>query len=217
MTIVIEMEGKTVSEATISACEELGVPRSGIEVEVLEAGSKGVLGLGSRSARVRVTVKDSSLSEKGVRSKRVLENILGYLVSAYSVELKETADKIELDIKGTNEEGLLIGKQGEMIKAMESLIGKIAGRISNGGKEKRISIDVSGYKKRRYERVSRLVKETISKVRQSKKPALLETMSASERRVAYLTLKREGGVDYDTKIEGNRKKIIVKPLLKGKD
>ena len=57
MAISIEKEGKTVSEATISACEALGVARSEIEVEVLDEGSKGVFGIGSRNARVRATAR----------------------------------------------------------------------------------------------------------------------------------------------------------------
>ena len=54
MPVEIEMEGKTVSEATISACEELGVSRSDIEVEVIKEGSKGVFGIGERLAKVKV-------------------------------------------------------------------------------------------------------------------------------------------------------------------
>ena len=57
MPVEIEKEGKTVSEATISACEELGVSRSDIEVEVIKEGSKGVFGIGERLAKVKVTLK----------------------------------------------------------------------------------------------------------------------------------------------------------------
>ena len=196
MGIVLEKEGKTVSDATMSACEELGISRSEIDVEVLQKSSKGVLGIGSRNAKVRITVKDENLSEKGLKSKKALEAILGHLVPTYSIGIRENPDRIKLDIRDTNDKGLLIGKRGEMIKALEYIVGKISGRSSEDGREKRISIDVDGYKMRREDKISRLVKDTAKKVRKIQKPISLEPMSASERRMAYIALKREGGVGY---------------------
>ncbi len=211
MGIVLEKEGKTVSEATISACEELGVSRGEIDVEVLQESSKGVFGIGSRNAKVRITVKDEDLSEKGLKSKKALEDILGYLVPTYSIGIKENPDRIKLDIKDTNDKGLLIGKRGEMIKALEFIVGKISGRSCEDGREKRISIDVDGYKRRREDKISILVKDTARKVRKIKKPISLDPMSASERRMAYIALKREGGVGYETKVERDEKRIIITP------
>jgi len=215
MAIVIEREGKTVTDATMSACEELGVARSEIDVEVLKEGSKGVLGIGVKNAKVKVTVKNEKLSEKGLRSKKALEDILGFLVPTYSITLKENADKIRLEVRDTNDKGLLIGKRGEMIKALEYVVGKIAGRTCKDGREKRVSIDVDGYKSRREDKVSKLVRETAKKVRKIKKPISLDPMPASERRIAYITLKREGGVSYETKVEKDKKRIIITPSAKG--
>lgn len=211
MGIVLEKEGKTVSDATMSACEELGISRSEIDVEVLQKSSKGVLGIGSRNAKVRITVKDGNLSEKGLKSKKALEAILGHLVPTYSIGIRENPDRIKLDIRDTNDKGLLIGKRGEMIKALEYIVGKISGRSSEDGREKRISIDVDGYKMRREDKISRLVKDTAKKVRKIQKPISLEPMSASERRMAYIALKREGGVGYETKVERDEKRIIITP------
>ena len=211
MPIVLEKQGKTVSDATISACEELGVSRGEVDVEVLQESSKGVLGIGGRDAKVRITVKNEKLSEKGLKAKKALESILEHLVPTYSVGIRETNDRIKLDIKDTNDKGLLIGKRGEMIKALEYVIGKISGRSSEGGREKRINIDIDGYKRRREDKISRLIRETAKKVRKSKKPISLDPMSASERRMAYIALKREGGVGYETKEEKDQKRIIITP------
>lgn len=211
MGIVLEKEGKTVSDATMSACEELGISRSEIDVEVLQKSSKGVLGIGSRNAKVRITVKDENLSEKGLKSKKALEAILGHLVPTYSIGIRENPDRIKLDIRDTNDKGLLIGKRGEMIKALEYIVGKISGRSCEDGREKRVSIDVDGYKMRREDKISRLVKDTAKKVRKIQKPISLEPMSASERRMAYIALKREGGVGYETKVERDEKRIIITP------
>jgi len=211
MGIIIEKEGETVSEATMSACEELGISRNEIDVEILQESSKGIFGIGSRNAKVRITVKDENLSEKGLKSKKALEDILGYLVPTYSIGIRENPDRIKLDIRDTNDKGLLIGKRGEMIKALEFIVGKISGRSCEDGRDKRISIDVDGYKRRREDKISILVKDTAKKVRTIKKPISLDPMSASERRMAYIALKREGGVGYETKVEQDQKRIIITP------
>lgn len=211
MGIVLEKEGKTVSEATISACEELGVSRGEVDVEILQESSKGVLGIGSKNAIVRITVKNENLSEKGLRSKKALETILEYLIPTYSVGIRETADRIKLDIRDTNDKGLLIGKRGEMIKSLEYIVGKISGRTCEDGREKRINIDVDGYKRKREDKITRLIKDTAKKVRKIQKPISLDPMTASERRMAYIALKREGGVGYETKVEQDQKRIIITP------
>jgi spoIIIJ-associated protein len=211
MPVVIEREGKTVSEAIIRACEDLGVTRNDIDVQVLEEGSKGVLGIGGKDARVKVTVTRPDVTEKGLRAKRALQNILGYIVSSHSITLNETADKIKLDVKISDDKGLLIGRKGEMIKALEYITGKIAGRFCEDGREKRVLIDIDDYKKRREESISRMVRDTVKKVRKIGKPIMLEPMSAFERRITYITLKQESGITYETKGSGEEKRIVINP------
>jgi len=215
MPVVIEKEGKTVSEAIISGCEALGVSREEVDVEVLDEGSKGVLGIGGKSARVKITVKRTEVSEKGLKAKKSLESILGFFVSTYSVHLGETSEVIKLDIKSGDETGLLIGRRGETLKAMEFIVGKIAGRFSENGGEKRISIDVEGYKKRREENIAKMVKEVAKKVRSSGRPITLDSMPASERKIAYIALKNEDGIRIETRGEGEEKRITINPLKRG--
>ncbi len=215
MPVVIEKEGKTVSDAIISGCEALGVSREEVDVEVLNEGSKGVLGIGGKSARVKITVKRTDVSEKGLRAKKSLESILGFFVSTYSVHLGETSEVIKLDIKSGDETGLLIGRRGETLKAMEFIVGKIAGRFSENGMEKRISIDVEGYKKRREENIAKMVKEVAKKVRSSGRPITLDSMPASERKIAYIALKNEDGIRIETRGEGEEKRITINPLKRG--
>ncbi len=215
MPVVIEKEGKTVSEAIISGCEALGMSREEVDVEVLDEGSKGVLGIGGKSARVKITVKRTDVSEKGLRAKKSLESILGFFISTYSVHLGETSEVIKLDIKSGDETGLLIGRRGETLKAMEFIVAKIAGRFSENGMEKRISIDVEGYKKRREENIAKMVKEVAKKVRSSGRPITLDSMPASERKIAYIALKNEDGIRIETRGEGEEKRITINPLKRG--
>ena len=145
MSVEIEVEGKTVPEAIINACEQLGVTRNQVDIEVLSEGSKGLLGIGVRSAKVKAKTIENSLSEKGLKAKKVLDDILSYFCEQYTVSLRETADRIKLDVKMSDNRGLIIGKSGEMLKSLEFLIGKISSRTTETGKGKRIYIDIEGY------------------------------------------------------------------------
>ena len=215
MRVEIEVEGKTVSEAIINACEELGVARNQIDVEVLQEGSKGVLGFGSKLAKVKVKVNREGVSEKGLKAKKTLDDILGFFSESYSVNLRETSDKIKLDVRMSDNRGLLIGKRGEMLKSLEFLIGKISSRTKGSGKGKKISIDIEGYKRRKEDIISKKVKDTVKKALRINKPITLDPMSAYERRITYIALKRERGIRYDTKIEGDKKRITIIPEDKG--
>ena len=216
MPVEIEKEGKTVSEATISACEELGVSRSDIDVEVLNEGSKGVFGIGERLAKVKVTLKSDGVSEKGLKAKKTLENILGYLVENQSVSLTETSDRIKLDINLSDDKGLLIGKRGETLKALEYIVGRISAKNCETGRDKRVYIDVDGYIGKKEEIVNKRVSEAVQKVKKSKRRYILDRMPANERRMAYIALKREKGISFETVVEGDYKKIVIFPSSSGR-
>ncbi|NIP39241.1 MAG: hypothetical protein GWO07_11510 [Candidatus Dadabacteria bacterium] len=211
MSVEIEVEGKTVSEAIINACEQLGVSRNQVDIDVVHEGSKGVLGIGGKPAKVKAKIIQDNVSEKGLKAKKVLDDILSYFCEEYSVNLRETADRIKLDVKMSDNRGLIIGKSGEMLKSLEFLIGKISSRSTETGKGKRIYIDIEGYKRRKEDSISKMVKDSVKKARKNKKPVTLNPMSAYERRITYITLKRERGIRYDTKVDGDKKSITIIP------
>ena len=66
----IEETGKNVEEATEKALEQLGVTEDQVDVEILEEGSKGFLGLGQAPAKVRVTVRQMPAAEPRAREAR---------------------------------------------------------------------------------------------------------------------------------------------------
>lgn len=214
MCNVIEKEGKTISEAVMNACEELGVSKSEVEIEVIREDSKGLLGIGGKKAIVRVEVKSEGLSEKGVRAKRTLETILGFLsASPQKVKISETGDKIALELPQTEDKRHLVGKGGEVIKALEYVVGRISSKNIQEGKSKRVAISVDGRRNRKRETdVARKVAEAARKAAESGEPQTLERLSAYERRTAYVELKKRSDVKYESvPVGGNSKKIVVSP------
>ena len=214
MCNVIEKEGKTISEAVMNACEELGVSKSEVEIEVIREDSRGLLGIGGKKAIVRVEVKSEGLSEKGVRAKRTLETILGFLsASPQKVKISETGDKIALELPQTEDKRHLVGKGGEVIKALEYVVGRISSKNIQEGKSKRVAISVDGRRNRKRETdVARKVAEAARKAVESGEPQTLERLSAYERRTAYVELKKRSDVKYESvPVGGNSKKIVVSP------
>lgn len=214
MTTVIEKEGKTISEAVVNACEELGVSKEEVEIKVIREDSKGVLGIGSRNAIVRVEVKTGGLSEKAFRAKKTLENLLGFLFPApQSVKAEETENRIILEVWPVKDKKFLIGRNGEVIKSLEYIVGKIASRNSNEGKSKRVAINIGGHdEKKKDSDVPRKVAETVQKVKESGNPHSIERLSSYERKMAYIELKKQEDIKYETvPSKGNSKKIVVSP------
>ena len=214
MASVIEKEGKTISEAVVNACEELGVSKNEVEIEVIREDSKGILGIGSKNAIVRVRIRTGGLSEKAFRAKKTLESVLGFLFSTpQSVKTEETENRIILEVWPAKDRKFLIGKNGEIVKSLEYIVGKIASKNSDEGKSKRVAINLAGHDgKKKDTDVPRKVAETVQKVKQSGSSHSIERLSSYERKMAYIELKKQEDVKYETvPSKGNSKKIVVSP------
>lgn len=214
MASVIEKEGKTISEAVVNACEELGVSKNEVEIEVIREDSKGILGIGSKNAIVRVRIRTGGLSEKAFRAKKTLESVLGFLFSTpQSVKTEETENRIILEVWPAKDRKFLIGKNGEIVKSLEYIVGKIASKNSDEGKSKRVAINLAGHDgKKKDTDVPRKVAETVQKVKQSGNSHSIERLSSYERKMAYIELKKQEDVKYETvPSKGNSKKIVVSP------
>ena len=214
MAKAIEKEGKTISEAVLNACEELGVSKDEVEIEVIREDSRGVWGIGSRNAIVRVEVKTGGLGEKTFWAKKTLETVLGFLLSApQSVKAEETENRIMLEVWPVKDKKFLIGKNGEVIKSLEYIVGKIASKNSDEGKSKRVAINIGGHDGRKKNTdVPKKVAETVQKVKESGNSHSIERLSSYERKMAYIELKKQENITYETvPSKGNSKKIIVSP------
>ena len=212
MAKAIEKEGKTISEAVVNACEELGVSKDEVEIEVIREDSKGVLGIGSKNAIVRVEVKTGGLGEKTFWAKKTLETALGFLFSTpQSVKAEETENRIILEVWPVKDKKFLIGKNGEVIKSLEYIVGKIASKNSDEGKSKRVAINIGGHDgKKKDTDVPKKVAETVQKVKESGNSHSIERLSSYERKMAYIELKKQENITYETvPSKGNSKKIVV--------
>lgn len=178
----VEKKGKTVEEAVALALLELGAKKEDVVVEVLEEPSKGLFGLlGSREARVRVTKKENRLDFAREYVLRLAE----LMKLPVKVEVVEEAGIIRVNVHG-DEVGVLIGRRGQALDALQYLLNLSANRIQDD--RRRIVVDVEGYRERREKTLARLATHLAEKVRRTGKSVALEPMTSQERRVVHMAL-----------------------------
>jgi spoIIIJ-associated protein len=202
-------EGKNVDEAIEKGLERLGLTRDQVEVDVLEEGARGVLGLvGVKQAKVVIRRKDDTT---GVAAKieelatEVLE-LMG-LNSQVDITLDEDIHKVLIDTAGAD--GLLIGKKGQNLIALEHLLRRMAGKQLK--RSVRLDVDVGGYKERRISTLRSKAISMASRVKASSKEMQVEPLSAAERRIIHVTLAGDSQIKTYTVGDGELKTVVIAP------
>lgn len=163
----------------------------------------------SESTQVAVTeVLAETLS---TRAKRILEGILSRMGLDCPVTIEETPDTIILNIKG-NGSGLLIGKRGQNLDAIQYILNKAVSKYSDN--RKMIVVDTEGYRKRREESLIALAENLAEKVRKTKKSLTVGHMNAHDRRIIHLALQNDESLTTKSRGEGEFRKIVIMPVKK---
>ncbi len=199
----LEKRGRSVEEAVSAALLDLGVRAEQVQVEVLEEPTKGLFGLiGSRDALVRVAVKET----KEDVARRLLQDVSRTIGLDVEIATRRDEDYIFFDVKG-DELGILIGRRGQTLDALQYLTNLAASRASS--EKQRIVVDVEGYRRRREETLQRLAERLADKVRRSGQSMALEPMSAHERRVIHLALQNSPYVTTYSEGEEPFRKVVI--------
>ncbi|OPY07879.1 MAG: R3H domain protein [Syntrophus sp. PtaB.Bin001] len=158
-------------------------------------------------------VKDEELPAASVtplaqRAQTILEGILTRMHLNFSVTLKESDDTILLTINGDGG-GLLIGKRGQNLDAIQYIINKAAAKSFE--ERKLIIVDTESYRKRREESLNALAKEFADKVKKTRKPVTVGHMNAHDRRIIHLALQNDDAIVTKSRGEGEYRKILIFP------
>ena len=209
----IETTGKTTEEAIEIALKELDVDRADVEIDVVSRGKSGILGLGSEPARVRVSVLDMPTDVVKITS-HILENLISTMKVSVVVNLRsahqEDVGGPVFDIDG-DDSGLLIGRRGETLRALQFLVNFIAGRQL--GERVRIFLDVAGYQGRRYEALANMAQRVAQRVAATGRSVTLEPMPPNERRVVHMALADSPGVTTASSGFGDGRQVVVEPTF----
>lgn len=202
---IVEKIGKTVEEAVEMALKELEATRDEVDVEVLEEPSKGILGLIKvKPARVKVILKENPLN----RASGLLKDIFQNMDLDVKIKISEKEKTMFINLEGP-ELGILIGRRGETLDALQYLVNLSANK--NQETRKKIIIDIEGYRNRREKTLQRLALKLADKAKQRGRNVVLEPMSSQERRIIHTAL--QGRDDIYTFSEGEEpyRKIIISP------
>jgi spoIIIJ-associated protein len=139
----------------------------------------------------------------------IVQEILGKMgLSALATVADETEDQVTIDMAG-NDIGILIGRHGETLQALQLIVGGIFHRRT--GSSARILVDAEGYRERRAEQLRQRARHIADQVRESGREAVLDSLTAYERRIVHLELADDPDVYTYSEGEGDNRSLVISP------
>jgi spoIIIJ-associated protein len=232
----LEIEAKSIEEAIETACLQLDVPRENLEIEILNSGSTGIFGIvGSKKAKIRATVKEESVepvpeapvllqeeptpesslplpeTDMVVEAQTVLLEILTRMGLETTLVVRKEKETLHIRIEG-DKSGLLIGRRGQTLDALQYLITRILNR--KGPDKTKVVLDSGDYRSRRKKYLEDLALKMAEKSKQTGKPVVISPLNAHDRRIIHLTLEKDKSLKTFSRGEGHLKKMIISGVKK---
>lgn len=201
----IEKTSKSIDEAIELALAELGCDRSMVDIEVLEEPAKGFLGIGSKEARVRVTLKNS---DPAATAKAFLDDLFLAMGIRVNVDPVMEGNDMNVDLSGDNM-GIVIGKRGETLDSLQYLTSLVVNHKSDD--YIKVSLDTENYREKRKVALEALADRIASKVERSGRRYIFEPMNPYERRVIHAYLQSSEVVTTHSIGEDPNRKVVVTP------
>ncbi|HCJ08146.1 MAG: protein jag [Lachnospiraceae bacterium] len=209
-----EFKAKTVEEAVTAATVALGITSDELEYEVVEKGSTGFLGLGAKPAIIKAKKKEEEVVNQTV-STGLVDKTKVYLDSLFKAMDIETEVTIDFDEENNNmdinlegsEMGILIGKRGQTLDALQYLISLYVNKESEA--YVRVKLDTENYRARRKDTLENLAKNIAFKVKRSRRSVTLEPMNPYERRIIHSALQNDKYVATRSEGEEPYRKVVV--------
>ena len=192
--------GKSVEEALEKASEELNSPIEDITYEVVSE-TKSMLGL---KKKVQIAAYTEAM---------VIESVQNYLIDVIQalgleVELSTKYEDGFIRIKiSTNHNSILIGKNGRTLQALNQIVRCVANFVFK--KRIRILLDINDYKEEKYAKLAALAKREAIKVSKTKITAVLDPMTADERRAIHNAIANFKNVKTVSEGEGKNRHITI--------
>lgn len=203
----VKISAKTVSDAITEACRKFGVTSDRLDYEVVEEGSSGFLGIGSKPAVINAAVKVEKISVDE-RAKKFLNDIFAAMNMEVVVNVNYNEEENAMDIDLSGEEmGVLIGKRGQTLDSLQYITSLVVNKEAEN--YIRVKVDTENYRQRRRETLENLAKNIAYKVKKTKRPVSLEPMNPYERRIIHSTL--QGDKLVSTHSEGDEpfRRVVV--------
>ncbi len=139
-----------------------------------------------------------------------LQNILERVPADAEISSDTVDGSVYLDIKGDGS-GLLIGKKGQTLDALQFIVNKIVNKFNPPGQKVDIIVDTENYRERKKENLREIAIKAGEKAKKTHKPVPLEPMPPSERRIIHMMLAEDRDVYTKSYGEGQMRRLIVYP------
>ena len=218
----IEIEARTLEEATLLAGKELDCAPEDLDVDILEERS-GILGLG-RKVKIQATLAkavadaDASPTRENTQgpalwamnpdfdARQALETICRKIMSEVNVTAREDNGRMVLDIQGDGS-GIFIGRKGMTLEALQFTINKM--NLKQTGEPRHIIVDSEKYLVRRIENLSHKARHLADKAAQTGQPQVTEPLNAHDRRIIHTTLRDKKGASTRSIGNGEFKRVQI--------
>ena len=197
-------KAKTLEEATNMALEELAAMKDEVRIDVIEGGGGFWGQLGFKRAEVKVSFPNGIEGLSAIAHQTF--KLMGFSVQ---IEISEDREGYYIDVESAGKDGLLIGKGGRTIKALQYLINRIYER--RVGREKKSFLDIDGYQRRKERALSQ---KAVSLARQAKltfSEVITEPLPPAERRIIHKTLEKDQEVRTFTIGKEDSKRVVISP------
>ena len=188
---------------------DLGIEAAKLEYEVIEKGSNGFLGIGSKPAIIKAK-KNQSVEDI---AREFLNKVFTAMELTVKIDIKivenEKENIVNINIIG-EDMGILIGKRGQTLDSLQYLVSLVINKECE--KFNRVKLDTENYRERRKATLENLARNISLKVKRIKKPVALEPMNPYERRIIHSALQNDKFCT--TKSEGDEPYRHVVVMLK---
>lgn len=199
-----EFSAKTLDDAITDAKVKLEATTENFEYEVIDKGSSGFLGIGSRPAKIRAR-KILNAREK---AEEFLERVFDAMQISVNVNIVENMDEkvMNIDLSG-DDMGVLIGKRGQTLDSLQYLVSLVVNK--DGEEYVRVKVDTENYRQRRKDTLENLAKNISFKVKRTGRTVTLEPMNPYERRVIHSALQNDKFVETHSEGEEPFRRVVV--------
>ncbi len=204
----IEKSAKTVDEAIKLALAELGLEsREQAEIEIIEEGSRGLFGLGAKDAVVKV----APFVDLEGRAREFLDSVFVAMGLRVDFEFETEGKIMKINLIGDNM-GIIIGKRGDTLDALEHLVNLSVNK--GDGEYVKVVLDTENYRARREQTLIKLAKSLANSAIKNSRKITLEPMSSNERRIIHATLQGNNDIETFSIGEEPNRKVVISPKKK---
>ncbi len=198
----IQFTGKTRLDAISKAMEKFSVSEDRLDIQVLDEGSKGFLGIGAKDYVIqarKLVVKEDIIID-------YIKKIYACMDIDVEVEVTGREDTLLVDIKG-EEASVLIGRHAESLDALQTIVNIVLTKET--GEHTRVILDIENYRSRREESLISYAKKMAQKVINRRRSIKLDPMNPYERRIIHSALQENDKITTFSEGEDPNRRIVL--------